>query len=225
MLNCTARTPNERQTTATTPTTSRSLPWPTAIFALPRSGGGPERLDRLWGSGMTFAFRLPRPPVVALVAALVAPLEVPPEAPCRFLRSRASFVDLFLLSPAIYYVLPVAPIVGLEIFAARISHLEISAGQSADPPRFRKLCESYLEPFSLVLGSDLLLLEPGRFSVESGRHAVHVDASQHQEHRHHHQNNEDPPLPHPTSPVLFRCSLRHSLWNASRNVPTPNGPL
>src|SRR4028119_906421 len=154
---------------------------------------------------MTLALRLPRPPTVARAAPREAPLEaplgrlrsrascaVPPpvarppprEAPLGaavgLLRSRASFAGLLLLSPAIYYVLPVATIIGLEISSVRIPHVEISPGQSSDPPRFRKLCDSYLEPLCLALGLLLLLFQPYYLVAEPGRHGMHVDAPQHQ---------------------------------------------
>src|SRR5215210_2762292 len=221
MLNCTARAPRERQTTATTPTTSRSLPWPTALLVLSRSAVDPEErfLVRPWGSDTTFALRLPRPPVVARAA----PRGVPPlEAPLELLRPRASFAGLLLLSPAIYYVLPIATIIGLEIFAVWIPHIEIPPGQSPDPPRFRKLRDLHLEPLCFALCLLLLLLQTYYLIAEPGRHRMHVDAPQHQQHRHYHQHHEPTPSPRLAPPFPLRCPPRRLLRDASRGVPLPN---
>src|SRR3712207_1380955 len=123
---------------------------------------------------MTFALRLPRLPVLTRDL----PRGVPLEVPFGLLRPRASFAGLLLLSPAIYYVLPIATIKGLEISAVRIPHIEISSGQSPDPPRFRKLRDPYLEPLCLALCLLLLLLQTYYLVAKSGRHGVHVDAPQ-----------------------------------------------
>jgi hypothetical protein len=114
---------------------------------------------------MTFAFCLPRSPVAT------RPL------PLRVARLRASFAGFFLLSPAIYYILPIAPVINLQIFAVRISHIEIPLGQSPDPPWLRKLRDLYFEPLSLVLGSGLFLLKTGYLRAEPSRHCMYVDAS------------------------------------------------
>ncbi len=88
---------------------------------------------------MTFGslLRFPRPPVPAPVPALVRPpaffrlpLRDPPvealDTPLGLERPGASCAGAFVLSPAIYYVLPIAP-VGFEILA-RISHPEVLPG-------------------------------------------------------------------------------------------------
>jgi hypothetical protein len=88
---------------------------------------------------MTFdsPLRFPRPPVPAPVPVLIRPpaffrlpLRDPPvevlDTPLGLERPGPSCTGTFVLSPAIYYVLPIAP-VGFEILA-RISHPEVLPG-------------------------------------------------------------------------------------------------
>ena len=101
------------------------------------------------------ALRLSRSPVGAL-------RDAPPRVPLREPRLEPLLPAglFFLFSPAICYVLPVVP-VGCKVATTRVLHLQALSGQSSNPSGVRELCNPYVEPFSLALGTGLFLLEPG----------------------------------------------------------------